>query len=305
MSVYYVSPYYQIGGVLIYAQEHEQEQEVKPEKQGYTGKDRWAYKTNVIDWAATIPNFTAEYDISDSYYNRMTASLTVRYNWNTYHTRLPYNVFNVMQFRPEVRYYWHFTNDDNRITDDEGNIVKWPVFKEFKRWLNDYLLVPERPDAKTWQAHYIGAYMDGGAYSVKFGEYGYQGTMFSLGVSTGFGTPMYQYKTGFIDIELGFSLGLMLATSKAYILDGDANIYRHDYEKSRGLHLVPFPVVSQLSLSFAWRSVSIEDKYKQTDNAARRAARAEREAKKEARAAAKAAKAAEKAKKEEGQNEEE
>ena len=46
-------------------------------------KDRWAFKTNAVDWLCILPNLTAEFDLGNSPYNRHTLSLGAKWNWNT------------------------------------------------------------------------------------------------------------------------------------------------------------------------------------------------------------------------------
>ena len=47
----------------------------------YAGKERWAYKTNALEWLLTIPNFGVEYDLSKSVYNRMTIGAITQPRW--------------------------------------------------------------------------------------------------------------------------------------------------------------------------------------------------------------------------------
>lgn len=77
------------------------------EKEDYSvrGIERWAFRTNALEWLLTVPNFGIEYDLSSSPYNRASVGISAYYNWNTHHTDLPYNVFNVFMVKPEVRYY--------------------------------------------------------------------------------------------------------------------------------------------------------------------------------------------------------
>ncbi len=209
------------------------------------GIDRWALKTNVIDWAATIPNFSVEYDLSGADNNKMTLGLTARYNWNTHHTRLPYNVFNLMQIRPEYRYYWR-SSETKRAQKREMS---------GKRTRNRH----------ENRLNYAGAYMDAGMYSFKADQYGHQGQIYTVGLSMGYGMPKYQYRKGYIDMEVGFALGVALVTDNAFSLDSGANVYIPEPSVSKGLHIAPFPIVSSLNVSFAWRSKSIKDKHRFTD----------------------------------------
>ncbi len=291
----------------------------------------------MIDWALTIPNFTVEWDLPISkphfFENNLTLSLTARYNWNASNTRLPYNVFNIMQIRPEVRYYWHPNSDDETIsfkerrekynpTDADKEMAqeqweevnkdkKWAdltikqkerLYDEqveirmqksfFEGWFEQVILFKKVPGPKIQRTYFAGPYMDAGTYSLKLGKYGYQGQLYTLGVTAGYVVPRYQYslKSKYVDVEFGFSVGLALYTADTYVLDGNANRYVHAAEESKaGLRLAPFPILSQLNLSFAWRNTTIKDKYKISEKA--KIAWQGREAVKSKKAAEKAVKA--------------
>ncbi len=218
-----------IGGSCVVHAQHKNENK----KNAFVGIERWAFKTNVIDWVTTIPNFSVEYDLSGAENNKMTLGLTARYNWKTAQNPLPYRTFDLLQLRPEYRYYWRPTKSRRAISRNQVN--------------------------------YAGAYVDGGMYTFKAGEYGHKGQIYTVGLSLGYGMPKYQYKKGYIDMEIGFALGLAMTTDDAFVLDREANAYSTVTEKSKGLHIAPFPIASSLNVSFAWRSRSIKDKYKFTD----------------------------------------
>lgn len=103
--------------------------------------DRWSFRTNAVEWVATIPNIGLEFDLGSSVYNKMTLALSAKYNWDTYHNFSPSTVFNLLEVRPELRRYWRVKSD-------------------------------KRPNAKTNRAYYAGIYVHGGTYSVKFTETG-------------------------------------------------------------------------------------------------------------------------------------
>ena len=215
-------------------------------------KDRWAVKTNAFEWLLTVPNIGVEFDLKNSEYNAMTLGLTAKYNWNTYHMNAdigryaPYNVFNLFDVRPEFRYYYRTRKPVRGAT--EG----WTVEKFLK----------DRKHPKTWRAQFVGAYVNYASYALKLGDKGNQGTAIGFGATAGYGIPMYEYRNGFIDIELGFSVGLQVA---------DKNIFRHnpegftytEVEGGRGMRPTPFPVLSELKVAFVWRHKSIKDKVKE------------------------------------------
>lgn len=205
------------------------------EKEDYSvrGIGRWAFRTNALEWLLTVPNFGIEYDLSSSPYNRMSLGISAYYNWNTHHTVLPYHVFNVFMVKPEARYYWR-AYDRKEGTRPRG-------------------------------ASYVGIYAEGGSYSLKLSEYGHQGHMAGAGITLGHSVPLYEYRKGALDVEFGISLGMMIASSDAYTVDEEANAYVAVPGKSAGMKLLPYPVVSEISVAFVWRKKSISKKYVQVN----------------------------------------
>lgn len=221
--------------------------------------DRFAFKTNALEWLITIPNFGVEFDLQDSEYNNMTVGLTAKYNWNTTHNfdswsqelnPGPPAVFNILDIRPEFRYYYRTVKATSKKKNANNKF-------DIERFLK------EKKNARPWRAHYVGAYVNYGNYALKFGQRGYQGDVFGLGASAGYALPMYEYKRGFIDVELGFSVGLQMAVKDVFVHNPDGFVYMKVTSESKGLHLTPFPVVSEMRVAFAWRSKSIKDKVKE------------------------------------------
>ncbi len=203
----------------------------------FRGLDRWAFKTNLLGWAATLPNFTAEVDLSPSPYNRMTLSVGAEYNWETRQNKIAYHDFNLFTLRPEFRWY-HRTPD----SDD-----------------------PEKYARRLKGAYYFGAYVDAGTYTLKLSDIGHQGIHTGFGFSFGYAMPMYQYKGGGLDVEFGGSVGLALATADAFTINEKYNRYDHVETLSKGYHLIPYPVISEISIAFVWRKTSIRHKYIKVD----------------------------------------
>lgn len=204
----------------------------------YTIGERFSYRTNVVDWLFTIPNVGIEFDLSKSQYNRSTLGLTAKYNWNTFHRYAPSSVVNLIDIRPEYRYYYRYNQRKS--------------------------LSPEA--AKDWRARYLGAYVDYANYSMKFGKAtGYQGDGIGFGLSWGYDVPRYQYSKCAIDVEFGFSVGLFVTKYEAYTHTTDGYFYVSLPEKSKGWHLTPFPVISEAKVAFVLRPVSVERKYVKDD----------------------------------------
>ena len=148
------------------------------------GRDRWALRTNALEWLLTIPNIGFEYDLSNSIYNRLSVGINARFNWNTAHTYAPPLVFNVFELRPEFRYYW-------RQSKREKPLSEKPKFGE---WMRERVFTSKRDNPKSWRAYYVGWYLNAGTYGFKFGKTGHQGQMIGTGISLGYGLPLYEYK---------------------------------------------------------------------------------------------------------------
>lgn len=227
---------------------HAQVKRVKQEEvKTVPAKSRWSFRTNALDWLLTVPNIGVEYDLSNSVYNKFTLNLEGKWNWHTSHNYAPGVVFDLWDIRPEVRKYWRTEHRPNT-----GN----------KPGLKDKLFSKGRSNPKYWRAYYLGAYTSMNGYSFKFGKRGFQGNSYGFGISGGYSIPLYSYKNHFIDVEFGGSLGLSYAKYDVYELDRDNNCYIPVPEKSKSYHFVPFPVVSDIRVSFVYRFTSVKDKYK-------------------------------------------
>lgn len=209
--------------------------------------DRLAVRTNAFDWMLTVPNIGLEFDLTDSEFNSMTIGLSAKYNWNTAHTYSPPLLFNLMDIRPEFRYYYRTR------TPVRGDNTGWTLEKFLK----------DRKNPKFWRASYVGAYLNYGSYAFKFGKKGMQGDAVGLGASAGYSIPMYEYRNGAVDVELGFSVGIQAATRDMFMHNPNGYFYTKVEEGSKGIHLTPFPVVSDVRVAFVWRHKSIKDKVKE------------------------------------------
>lgn len=224
---------------------------IQEEKKTVPAKSRWSFRTNALDWLLTVPNIGIEYDLSNSIYNKLTFNLEGKWNWHTSHNYAPSVVFDLWDIRPEVRKYWRTEHRPNT-----GNKVG----------LKDKLFSRERSNPKYWRAYYLGVYTSINGYSFKFGKRGFQGNSYGIGISGGYSIPLYSYRNHFVDVEFGGSLGLSYAKYDVYELDRDNNCYTPVLEKSKNYHFVPFPVVSDVRVSFVYRFTSVKDKYKMIDH---------------------------------------
>lgn len=221
----------------------------------------------------------------------MTIGLTAKYNWNTFHKYAPSTVFNMFDVRPELRYYFRtkkrpvYRHRTDRYivmaaTDDRGKIdsVALNKYREdwqshlqsiedrsFSEWFKENIWTVERKNPKPQRAQWIGAYVDYGSFAFKFGQKGIQGHAVGLGASYGWGMPLYEYDKGAVDIEFGFSVGLQVARYDVFTHNPDSYYYTKIVPESKKFHMTPFPVISELRVAFAWRPVSIKEKYIKDD----------------------------------------
>lgn len=201
-----------------------------------TGLDRWSFRANALELLCTVPNFNVEFDISSSPYNRWSLGLTAKYNWDTWHSVPPALVFNMFEIRPEFRKWF-------RMKPKEGN---------------------SKPTRE--RAFFLGGYASGGTYSIKPGKYGIQGPLFGAGALFGYDFPLYTYRHFTIDFELGVAAGLAVTSYDGYTMNRSNTDYIEAPGKSKGWHLCPFPVLSEVKACFVFRTLSIKERYKKVDS---------------------------------------
>lgn len=218
-------------------------------KSGLSFSERWAFKTNVAEWIATIPNVTVAFDLSPSQYNHSVLQLGLKYNWNTYHKYPPDFVLDLFDIRPEFRWYYRHK----------------PIKKDSEHKGLSKLFNTERKKPKFWRAYYFGVYADYATFSFKPGSLGRQGSAVGLGISCGWETPLYSYKGGVVDFELGVSAGITFMKYDGYRLDRDTYSYVVDPAHSHDWHIKPYPVISEIRAVFSWRKKSVKDKYSKYD----------------------------------------
>ena len=234
-----------VSGAEAFAVEEEEKVVKSP------GIDRWAFRTNALEWLLTIPNFGVEFDLVNSPYNKWSLGLTAKYNWNTAHMYAPPTVFNLLDVRPDVKYYFRTTQRGDKKVDDDGKKINYGPFAV--------------KNPKTWRAYYLGGYANYANYTFKLGKTGHQGYAIGLGAQFGYAVPLYQYKKGAIDVEFGVAAGFQVATHDRFEHNPDGYFYTKLDERSKGLHFTPFPVVSELKVAFVWRHKSIKDKVQEDE----------------------------------------
>lgn len=238
-------------------------------------KERISIHTNAVDWLLLTPNLGIEVDLSKMDWGRNTVMFSAKWNGNTTHTFKPSWVYNRLDFRGEFRHYFR--------TEPGGSIRRNDTIKAGIKDYFNYYFGKRKKNPRIWRAYYWGAYAAYGDYSIKLAKEGKQGSYVSLGGSFGFGIPLYTYKQNSLDFEIGGSLGFVFTKYDAFTHDAESNCYPLLPEKSKAWHFKPYPVPTDLHVSFVYRFHSIKDKYKainhervekqQAEKAARKARR--------------------------------
>lgn len=237
-----------IGMPCLHAQGMKKKQTLNPDSI-IPLKHRLAFRTNVIDWAAMLPNVAVEFDLAPKLLsnNPWTVGVSAKGNWTT-PSVLPNDFFyDITTVRLEFKHY-------NRTKNfPQGTEKTW-----LKRILTWY---KEKPSlTRTW---FIGPYADFTKYNLKFSSTGHKGIAFGGGVTFGYGRSLYKFKHGVLDLEASASLGLLYTQYDSYTLSRERNSY--EYKEKDIAKFVPYPVISDIRLGFVYRfnsGNSIKDKYK-------------------------------------------
>lgn len=217
-------------------------------------KERISIHTNAVDWLLLTPNIGIEYDLSEMDWGRNTVMFSGKWNGNTPHTFKPSWVYNRMELRGEFRHYFR---------TEPGGVLKLNDTTKvgIKDYMN-YYFGKRKKNPRIWRAYYWGAYASYGNYSIKLAKEGKQGSYASIGGSFGFGIPLYSYQGGAIDFEIGGSLGLVFTKYDVFTHDAESNCYPRIPEKAKGWHIKPYPIPTDLHVSFVYRFYTIKNKYK-------------------------------------------
>lgn len=180
----------------------------KPEKlDTLTLGQRFAFRTNTLEWMLMMPNVAVEFDLSGSPYNKWSLNVSGRFNWDTQPVVKTYNQFNVMEGKLELRRYWHTRQRNATYTGMQS------------------LFSPERKNPRYWRAYYWGAYVAAGNFDYKFTAVGRRGSEFQAGVSLGMQRNLFNYAKSALDLEVGISAGALYWQGEKLRLDKEVNEY--------------------------------------------------------------------------------
>ena len=202
--------------------------------------DRLSVRANFVDWTFMLPNVEVEFNLGDKNWSRWAVGLGLTGNWQTSHTFKPGVVYNLMEVKADLRYYWR-----PRLIGTRGVTKQTGLLDRLFSCRRD---VVKRPSMVFYRGAYI-AYSD---YSFKFGSEGNQGSAITLGVSWGAVRPLYVFRRGnSLDLELGVGVGLCYRRNDKYRHDREDDCYPITEKGSWGI--VPFPVVSDIRVGLIYR----------------------------------------------------
>lgn len=236
--------------------------QLKNAKPDFTTKERFAFKTNAVDWLLMTPNMGIEFDLSPKASNKYTLSVSGKYNWNTSSTYTPYMVYNISEIRVEARRYYRTKQIQMSSAKDASQSIFSRTAEKGLTGIQRLLAIKSKKFPKFWRTYYAGIFADNLKYTYKLGRYGYQGKGFGAGVSGGVGMPLYSLPNGSaIDLEIGASLGMARISYDKFIRNSELDAYEVvDHKDDHWTWLAPG--VSELRVAFVYRFASISKKYK-------------------------------------------
>lgn len=194
-------------------------------------RDRWAFRTNMVDWVLLTPNIGVEYDLSNSVYGKWTLGAQVAWNGST-ETKTGQNIqVKLNDYRVEVKKH------------KKPGLDMKPGQKRLPRF---------------WRTYYWGAYAAYGEYNLLWSK-GKKGQYYSAGLTGGWEVPLYGCKrVGEVALDLGISIGMLGTKYDNYRMDnGQVNV-----TKSKGWHVLPYPVPTEIKVGLVYRFESLKNKYK-------------------------------------------
>lgn len=230
-------------------------------------KDRIAIRTNTVDWILTTPNIAFDYDVVTTPYKKNSIGVGLKYNWNTSHTYIPKQVYNLFDLRLDYRFYWR------QQPFDERN--EWGDWE--RKWINNAkgwdkvrariscFRASEHP--KQNMSFFVGPYFSISSFSIKLNPsedvLGRQGTAFGGGFTGGIAMPLYGYENGSaLDLEIGGSIGWHFASYDLYSVDVESNCYHAQGHRSKW---IPFPLVTDARVALVYRFRTIAKQHKEVD----------------------------------------
>lgn len=204
----------------------------KSQKQTIPFKERWAFRSNAVNWVGLMPNIGVEYDLSSSVYNKWTLGISATWNGNT------------------------DVNFDQKI-QQRINDYRIEARKHVKPSLQ--IRPGQKRMPKFWRTYYWGIYAGYTKFNLMWNK-GVAGDLFQAGVTGGWEVPLYQCKQGGLDLDLGLSIGMLYAEYGKYrFADGKTVL-----TEQKGRHILPYPLPTEIRVGIVYRFNSIKYKYTKT-----------------------------------------
>ena len=127
--------------------------------------DYLALRTNLVEWAVAVPNISLSTDLSAKPWGRSTAGITLKYKWPTRETFAPSLQLNLLEVRPEYRYY--------------GKKLYFGAYAAYNRFTTR---LPSWPSA--WKGDAVGGGLSAG-WEIPLYQYGKSALDLDLGLSVG------------------------------------------------------------------------------------------------------------------------
>lgn len=224
---------------------------------------RLSIMTNAVDWIVATPNLGVEFDLVGNEKTRFSILMNGKYNWNTHHSIQPRIVYNVAAGSVEARKYWRTGGSirgamERYTKDNRDTTISLPLWG-FRRFRRNVLSGRTFMNPRVWRAYYVGVYAGYEKYTISLGRKGKQGDSYNFGFTGGWSVPLYPFKDGrSVDLDLGLAVGAKMTAYDKFGYDEEYGCYT--YQGSKGRHIVPFPVVQDIHLSFVFRFRSIGKK---------------------------------------------
>lgn len=203
---------------------------------------RTTLRFNIVDWALTVPNIGAEFDIRRENWNRWSALVNIRWRPDSKSTYVQPWHFNIFEVTLEGRQYWR-----ERECTPTGYLR--PHHMWYDKILSCRATLPSHP---SW-VFYRGGFASYTQYSVLMkNSFGQQGTAAMVGFTWGFVKPLLEFGNGTsLNLEVGASVGGVMAKYKEIGYDEESNCYPVKGEK--GWHIKPYPMIKDIHVAVAMR----------------------------------------------------
>ncbi len=192
--------------------------------------NRWAWKTNILEWATLIPNAGVEMDVSKSVYNKWTLGLQAAWNGKTNIKPKQKIQLGVCDIRVEGRRYFAPSTH----------------VKHSKQRKNRF-----------WGRYYWGLYTGYTDYKTIW-EKGATGKAIHAGLTSGWQVQLYQNNSGGgFDLDLGASIGAVYTQYNRYGWKDGSMLLKEKVDWK----WLPYPMLTELRLGIVYRFTSIRYKY--------------------------------------------